>query len=527
MAALVALPVIAIAALAFSSSGDVWPHLFRTVLPHAAAQTLLLLTGVGVLTLVIGSGAAWLVTMYRFPGRDMLDWLLILPLAVPAYITAYCYGDLMDYSGPLQSGLRAISGFANAKDYWFPQIRSLGGAIFVLSFVLYPYVYLTARASFMRQSACVLEVARTLGATSTGVFFSVALPLARPALAAGLALVLMECLNDIGAVEYLGVKTFTAAVYETWLQRSSLSGAAQIALVMLVFVMLVLAAERAARRGRRYHSSQQYRDAPRETLTPAAGRLAAAACALPPLLGFALPLGVLIKAVAAHAGEAGSAAYWQAARHSLLLALTAALLTVLLVLVLCFTMRLTSSRIVSAAARLATLGYAVPGTVVAIGLLVPLAALDNRIDPLMRGWTGISTGLLLSGSAFALVLAYTVRFLAAGMGAVEAGFHKISPTVDAAARTLGAGPGKTLLRIHLPLLRPALGAAALLVFVDSIKELPATLLLRPFNFETLATQIYMLASLEQFERAAPAALTIVLIGMAPIILLHRAVAAAR
>jgi len=521
-------PIIAIAVIAFQPSGDTWPHLIDHVLPGAVQRTLGLMLGVGVLTLLIGTGTAWLVTMYRFPGRRYFQWLLLLPLAMPTYIIAFCYLELFDYSGLVQTGLRDLFGWRNAQDYWFPDIRSLGGAIFFMSVVLYPYVYITARASFLAQSICVIEVSRTLGRSAAETFWQIALPLARPALAAGVALALMETLNDIGAVEFFGVDTLTVAVYSTWLDRGSLAGATQIACVMLAFVFVLLAVERALRAGRRFHhTTGKYRDLPEETLTGMKGALATLACALPLLIGFVLPAGVLVSNAMAHISSGLSPAFWQAAINSLTLSLAAALLAVSCAVVLAYGRRQTRSKLVHVASLVPAISYAVPGTVLAIGLLIPLAALDNGIDQAMRDLFGISTGLLLSGTAFAIVLAYTIRFLAASLGAVEAGLSKISRNIDSAGRTLGASISDMLWRVHLPLLRPALGAAAMLVFVDSMKELPATLLLRPFNFDTLATQVFTLASLYRYEEAGLSALTIVLVSLAPVLLLHGMIARSR
>lgn len=521
-------PVIAVFILALQSSGDTWPHLIQNVLPGAVQRTLWLMLGVGVLTLVIGTGTAWLVTMYRFPGRRVFEWLLLLPLAVPTYIIAFSYLELMDYSGIVQGTLRAAFGWRNAKDYWFPDIRSLGGAIFVMSMVLYPYVYITARASFLAQSVCVLEVARTLGRSAARTFWDVALPLARPALAAGLALALMETLNDIGAVEFFGVRTLTVAVYDTWLDRNSLAGAAQIACIMLAFVFVLLAMERYLRSQRRYHhTTGRYRYLPEDTLDGGLGILAFLACALPVLFGFLLPGSVLLHNAIVHLASGLSPEFGRAALNSLALAAAAAAFAVIVAVLLGYARRQSRSRIVRAVSIVPAISYAVPGTVLAIGLLIPLASLDNFVDQIMRSVFGINTGLLLSGSAFAIVLAYTIRFLAASLGAVEAGLSKISRNTDAAARTLGASPRETLFRVHLPLLRPALGAAALLVFVDSMKELPATLLLRPFNFDTLATQVFTLASLYRYEEAGLAALTIVVASLAPVFLLHGMIVAGR
>jgi len=452
----------------------------------------------------------------------------LLPLAIPTYIIAYSYLELLDYSGVVQTALRDLFGWHDARSYWFPDIRSLGGAILVMSAVLYPYVYITARASFIAQSVCVLEVSRTLGRTASETFWQVALPLARPALAAGVALALMETLNDIGAVEFFGVRTLTVAVYDTWLDRNDLAGAAQIACVMLLFVFALLLFELALRAKRRFHhTTGKYRDLPEDRLGGSRGALAALACALPVLFGFVLPAGVLLHDAVVHVAAGLAPAFWQAALNSLLLAAAAASLAVGFAVVLAYARRQTRSKLIQAASTLPAISYAVPGTVLAIGLLIPLAGLDNFVDSLMRSLFGISTGLLLSGTAFAIVLAYTIRFLAASLGAMEAGLSKVSRNIDAAARTLGATISEMLFKVHLPLLRPALGAAALLVFVDSMKELPATLLLRPFNFDTLATQVFTLVSLYRYEEAGLSALTIVLVSLAPVLLLHGVIVGSR
>ena len=526
--AIMLMPIVTILALALGPSDSLWPHLARTVLPDALMDTALLMLGAGILTLVTGTGAAWLVTMYRFPGRGLVDRLLVIPLAMPTYIVAYCFVELLDYAGPVQSGLRTLFGWTSARDYWFPEIRSLPGAIFVMASVLYPYVYLTARASFVQQSVCALEVARTLGHTPLGTFRAVALPLARPALAAGVALVLMECLNDIGAVQYLGVQTLTASIYATWLQRSSLGGAAQIAAVMLGFIAILFTAERMARGGAQiHHTTGRYRSIPFQDIEGWKGYVAALVCVMPFVIGFLLPFTMLLRHAIVHAAEGIAGGFLGAAWNSLLLAALAALAAVALSMTLAYAKRVASNGFTRPAVRLAGLGYAVPGTVLAIGLLIPLATFDNWLDDLARNLLGVSTGLVLSGTVFALVTAYVIRFLAVALGSIEAGLERISPNLDAAARALGETALSTLLRVHLPLLLPALGSAGLLVFVDAMKELPATLLLRPFNFDTLATHVYGFAALEQFEDAALGALTIVLVGLVPVLLLHKAVAAGR
>jgi iron(III) transport system permease protein len=522
------LPILAIAYIALQPSGDTWPHLLANVLPGALRRTLLLMLGVGGLSLLIGTGTAWLVTMYRFPGRRYFQWLLLLPLAIPTYIIAYAYLELLDYSGVVQSALRELFGWRDARSYWFPNIRSLGGAILVMSAVLYPYVYITARASFVAQSVCVLEVSRTLGRTASETFWEVALPLARPALAAGVALALMETLNDIGAVEFFGVRTLTVAVYDTWLERNDLAGAAQLACVMLLFVFALLLIELTLRARRRFHhTTGKYRNLPEEALGGWRGALAVSACALPVLFGFILPASVLVHDALAHMAAGLAPSFWQAALNSLLLAGAAAVLAVAFAVVLAYARRQTRSALIQGASMLPAISYAVPGTVLAIGLLIPLAGLDNSVDAMMRSLFGVSTGLVLSGTGFAIVLAYTIRFLAASLGAVEAGLSKVSRNIDAAARTLGSSVSEMLFKVHLPLLRPALGAAALLVFVDSMKELPATLLLRPFNFDTLATQVFTLVSLYRYEEAGLSALAIVVVSLAPVLLLHGLIVGSR
>ena len=514
--------------IAIRPSGDTWPHLIANVLPGALQRTLGLMAGVGALTLLIGTGTAWLVTMYRFPGRSLFQWLLLLPLAIPTYIIAYTYLEMLDYSGSLQTLLRSTFGWHSAKDYWFPDIRSLGGAILVMSAVLYPYVYITARASFIAQSVCVLEVSRTLGRSAAETFWQVALPLARPALAAGVALALMETLNDIGAVEFFGVRTLTVAVYDTWLDRNSLAGAAQLACVMLIFVAALLIGERILRAKRRFHhTTGRYRDLPEDVLSGSGAALASIACTLPVLFGFVLPALVLLNDALAHVAAGLEPEFWEAAFNSLMLAAAAAVLAVGFAVVLAYARRQTRSELIQAASVVPAISYAIPGTVLAIGLLIPLAGLDNAVDGAMRSLFGVSTGLLLSGTAFAIVLAYTIRFLAASLGAIEAGLSRISRNIDAAARTLSGTVSKTLFRVHLPLLRPALGAAALLVFVNSMKELPATLLLRPFNFDTLSTQVFTLVSLYRYEEAGLSALTIVAVSLAPVLLLHGIIAGSR
>lgn len=521
IAAVVAAPVLSLGVLALRRS-DAWSHLIATVLPASTATTVGLMAGVAAATLVTGASTAWLVTMYRFPGRSLFTWALLLPMAMPTYIVAFCYLELFDYAGSFQTGLRVLFGWKTAQDYWFPNVRTPGGAIFIMSAVLYPYVYLTARASFLQQSSCALEVSRTLGRTGWGSFIAVALPLARRALAAGVALALMETLNDIGAVQLLGVRTLTATVYETWLERNDLAGAAQLACVMLIFVFGLIWIEASMSSRRRFHQSTgAHRDTPEEALSGWSKAGAMSLCAFPILLGFGIPAGVLASSAFKRLDADMTTAFWAQAANSVLLAVSAAMLALVLALTLAYGLRVTGDGWVRNAVRISGIGYAVPGTVLAVGLLTPLATFDNAVDSLSTSLFGLSTGLILSGSLFAIILAHVIRFLAIALGNVEAGFAKATPNLDSAARTLGASALETLRRVHIPMLRPALGAAALLVFVDSMKELPATLLLRPFNFETLSTQVYALASLEQFEDASLPALMIVAVGLAPMILIHK------
>ncbi|QFT33820.1 Sulfate transport system permease protein CysT [Labrenzia sp. THAF82] len=523
IASLVLLPLGAIVVIAFTPATEVWVHLLRTVLPGATQTTLLLMLGVGLTTGVTGVLTAWLVTMCNFPGRRILDWALLVPLAVPTYIVAFAYVEILDYTGPVQSLIRDVFGFKTSRDYWFPEIRSLGGAIFVMGAVLYPYVYLTTRASFLIQSASTLDVSRTLGASPYGLFFRIALPLARPAIAIGVSLALMECLNDIGAVTFFGVKTLTFSVYDTWLNRSSLGGAAQLALAMLLMVFLLLWLERFGRRKQRFDSGGGSKQRPptRFDLNAWQAALALLLCLTPIIVGFIVPGLLLADRASRRLDDLFSDGFLQTVWNSFSLAAVAALLTVVISVSLAYALRLNSKGPLKTAVRLASIGYAIPGTVLAIGILIPLANFDNFLDARMESWFNINTGLLLLGSGTGLVYAYVVRFLAVSYGQVEGGFGRITPHLDMASRTLGRNSGQTLTQVHLPILKPVLLSAALLSFVDCMKELPATILLRPFNFETLATTVFEAASREAFEEAALPSLAIVLVGLIPVIYLAR------
>jgi len=523
VAVIVVSPIAALIVIASEGSGDLWPQLAAYVLPSAATNTIVLLVGVGVLASVIGVGTAWLVATADFPGRKFFDWALLLPLAIPTYILAYVYLDIVHPLGPIQSSLRWLFGLSNPQALNFFEIRSMGGVIFLLGFVLYPYVYLAARASFLMQSATALEAARMLGAGRFETLFRVALPLARPAIVVGVTLALLEALNDIGATEFLGVRTLTIAIYSTWLNRSSLPGAAQISLFMLAIVTLLFLMERWARRHQRFSGSAKRTQPPAPVELHGGKAFAAfAICALPLAIGFLVPFAYLAnQAVRKFATGGVSPMIWRETFNTLLYAGVATFATLIIGLAVAYTLRTDKSGFASPASRIASIGYAIPGTVLAVGLLWPLAAFDNSIDALFRQWFGISTGLIVSGSGAALVLAYTIRFLAMSINGLEAGYAKISENIDHAARSLGERSFGTLRKIHLPMLRPALGGAAILVFVDCMKELPATLMLRPFGVETLATHVYAEAVRGTYEDGSIAAILIVLAGLIPIVMLAR------
>jgi iron(III) transport system permease protein len=523
VAILVVAPVVSLALIASQGSGDLWPHIFAFVLPQALKETAILLLGVGVMVVTLGTALAWLMTAYDFPGRRIFDWALLLPLATPTYIVAFAYLDLLHPIGPIQTGLRALFGIEDVRGLWFPDVRSMGGCILLLGFVLYPYVYLSTRAMFLMQAGSLLEAARTLGASRSRMFFRVALPLARPAIAVGASLALMEALNDIGASEFLGVRTLSVSIYATWINRSNLPGAAQIALAMLAIVVSLILLERWARRRQRYVSTAQR--ARRAAPMPLEGWRAGAAIAflcLPILIGFVLPALHLGNEAWKRISFAGvSPQIWQEIVNTISISAVATFVALSLGFLVASAARLSQAPLGGVFLRASSLGYAVPGTVLAIGLMTPIFALDNFLADGLERFFGVSVGLLISGSGAVLVYAYVVRFLAISAGGVESGLSKLSPSLDGAARALGETAGGAMRRVHLPLLRPALGAAALLVFVDCMKELPATLLLRPLNFETLATHLYGEASRGTYEDGAVAATCIILVGLIPVIMLAR------
>jgi iron(III) transport system permease protein len=526
LSALLVLPLAAVVALALGSGFETWRHLAGTVLPDYLVTTFKLLLGVGVSTFVIGVGTAWLVSSFRFPFDTTLGWVLIAPLAMPLYIVAFVYVDLLEYAGPVQTALRHAFGWKTPADYWFPDIRSAGGAAIVMSLVLYPYVYALARASFARQSPTQIEVARTLGRSNWGAFRAVALPLARPAIVVGVSLALMECLNDIGAVDFFGVRTLALGVYTTWLGRGDLGAAAQIALMLLAVSAMLLWLERSARRGGVTSSARIKQEPPaRKRLTGLAAWAATAACATPILLGLALPAAWLISAALRRLDSDLGVRFLEAAATSVGLSAAAAAITAAVALALVYAKRRVRHWTGDAAAGLAGMGYAMPGTVLGIGIIVPLSIVDNGIGHYAREHFGLDIRLLLTGSVFAVLLGYSLRFLTISFGGIDAGRERITQNLTAAARTLGRTEGEVFREVHLPLLRPAIVSVLLLVFVDCMKELPATLILRPFGLNTLATMVFENVTLGQLEDSAPAALAIVLVGLIPIRLLARNIGA--
>ncbi len=524
-AALVAVPILSVGSHLFGGgTGATWAHLASTVLPDYVITTLWLCAGVGVGVTLLGVGSAWLVTRHQFPGRAAFEWALVLPLAVPAYVMAYTYTDLLQYVGPVQTALREAFGWRRA-DYWFPDVRTTGGAVIMFSLVLYPYVYLMARTAFVERGGAMIEVARSLGLTPWQGFVRVSLPLARPAIAGGVALALMETLADFGTVSYFAVQTFTTGIYRAWFSLGDRAAAAQLALVLLGFVALVLLLERISRGGRRFADTSLQRGATaRSRLTGARAALAVAACALPLAGGFGLPALLLLRMALTEGDAQFGGKFLRLAGNSMLLAGLTALLAVALALLIGYAARVHRGAPMRWAHRVAGLGYALPGSVIAVGVLIPVTRLDHLLAEGLRAAFGLELGLLFTGSIAALVYACLVRYLTAAMQAVDAGLAKITPSMDQAARSLGHTPAQTMWRVHLPLLRGSALTAGLLVFIDVMKELPATLVMRPFNFDTLATQAYTLAADERLAEASTAALAIVVVGLLPMVVICRQIA---
>ncbi|WP_150430901.1 iron ABC transporter permease [Dechloromonas sp. CZR5] len=528
VALLAGLPVASVGLNLFAGgTSETWAHLSSTVLPEYIVNSLWLCVGVGLGVGTLGVTTAWLTAMHEFPGRRFFEWALVLPLAVPAYVMAYVYTDFLQFVGPVQTFLRETFGWEHG-DYWFPDIRTLPGAMLMFICVLYPYVYLLARTAFLERASGMLEAARTLGMGPWRAFFSVSLPLARPAIVAGVALALMETLADYGTVAYFAVNTFTTGIYRAWFSLGDRIAAAQLAAMLLAFVLFLLMAERISRGRARYHNTTgRNRPMAGARLRGVSAGLAVVGCALPLLLGFLVPAGLLLKMAVTEGDAQFGERFLMLSRNSFVLAGATAAIGVLLALLLAYGARLSKGTLATGLNRLVGLGYAVPGAVIAVGVLIPVTRLDNWLAGQWQAWFGHNPGLLLTGGIAALIYAYLVRFLAVALHTVESSLGKITPNMDDAARSLGLGQGGTMRRVHVPMLRGSLLTAGLLVFVDVMKELPATLVMRPFNFDTLATQAYTLASDERLAEASTAALAIVMVGLLPLIALSRQITAAR
>ena len=521
VAALVGLPLIVVALSLLNPNWDILSHLWQTVIPEYISHSLILLVSVGLGVTLLGVSTAWCVSQYDFPGWRWVSWGLLLPLAMPAYISAYTYTGLLDYAGPVQQALRDTFDLS-IGEYWFPSIRSIEGAIFVLSLVLYPYVYLITRAAFMQQSTAAFESARTLGAGPVRSFFRVALPLARPAIATGVTLALMETLADYGTMEYFGVTVFTTGIFRTWYGMGDAQGALQLASILLLFVIVLILIERYSRRQAKFYQRRSQSNSFRKQLRGKAAWLASAVCWLPIVLGFIIPASQLLMWSIERADIWTQASFWQLTLNTLWLGLLAATITVALALWLAYGRRRHPTRAIRTAITTAGLGYAIPGIVIAVGILIPLAWLDHRIIDFSKSVFDVNPGLLLSGTVVALIFAYTVRFLSISLQTISSGLEQITPQMDDSARTLGASSRRIMTRIHLPLLKSSILAALILVLVDVMKELPATLVLRPFNFNTLAVKAFEMASDERLADAGPPALMIVLVGLIPVLMLSRA-----
>ena len=528
VALLAGLPVASVGLNLFvGGTSETWAHLVQTVLPEYIANSLWLCLGVGAGVGLLGVATAWLTAMHEFPGRRVFAWALVLPLAMPAYVMAYVYTDFLQFVGPLQTTLRETFGWQHG-DYWFPDIRTLPGAMLMFVCVLYPYVYLLARTAFLERASGMLEAARTLGMGPWRAFFAVSLPLARPAIAAGIALALMETLADYGTVAYFAVDTFTTGIYRAWFSLGDRVAAAQLAAMLLAFVLFLLMVERVSRGRARFNDTTgRNRPLAGARLRGFAAWLATFACLLPLLLGFVLPAGLLLRMALSEGDAQFGARFLTLARNSFVLAGATAAIGVLLALLMAYGARLSKGPLATTLNRLVGLGYAVPGAVIAVGVLIPVTRLDNWLAGQWQHWFGSNPGLLLTGGIAALIYAYLVRFLAVALHTVESSLAKITPSMDDAARSLGLGQSETLRRVHAPMLRGSLLTAGLLVFVDVMKELPATLVMRPFNFDTLATQAYTLASDERLAEASTASLAIVAVGLLPLIALSRQISRAR
>ena len=500
---------------------DVFQHLFDTVLWDYTRNTLILIAGVGLLSCVIALPLAWLTAYCEFPGRKQFEWALMLPLAMPTYLIAYVYTDLLDYAGPVQIALRDWFGWQSPDDYWFFDIRTLTGAIFMIALVLYPYLYLIFKTALREQSFKLVQASQLMGLSPLQSFLRVSLPLGRGAIVAGGTLISMEAMADFATVNYFAVSTLTTAVYDTWLGYYSLTAAAKISGIMLLILFLTIMVERFSRRNQAvYERQSSVNSATLYRLKGGAAWAASLACTVVLVLAFILPVGVLVKYAIVYADEAWNGAFFNYAWQSFKVAVVVSIATILLSLLVLFYQRIAKQAYPLIPGRLASTGYALSGTVLAIAVLLPLTQLDDALNNWLEPF-GLSPGLLLSGTLFAMIFAYVVRFYAIAHGALESSFLRISPSLDMASQSMGKGPMQTLWRVHLPLLKRGILTAGLLVFIECMKELPAALLLRPFNFETLATHVFQYVSDEQLELASISALFIVLVGLIPLYFVNR------
>lgn len=511
-------PIAALMVEAISKPSPSFQHLMDTVLWDYVKNSLILVVGVCFMAVVWGLPSAWLTTRYDFPGRRFFRWALLLPMAMPAYVVAYIYTDLFDYTGIIQQTIRAVFGFENAKDYWFFDMRTMGGAIFVLSLVFSPYVYWITSLNLNAQCQSLVHASRLLGANEYKTFFRVVLPLSRPALAVACSLVAMETLADFGTVSYFSVWNVTTAIYDTWLSLSDLSAAAKLACLLLLFVVVLVTLEKFSRRHSRYHN-EHTTPLIRHTLQGKSRYLATTWCSLIFFLGFLLPMLMVIYYALIYLGDTHWGDFSRMLYYSLLLAGSVASIAVCIALIVLITQRLSHKKTAGIPRQISSLGYAVPGTVLAIGVLIITTGADHKINQLLQT-LGISyRGLIFSGTLFAMAYAFLSRFAAISIGSVDSGLIKIPHSLDQTAQLCGYRPLQTVKSVFLPLLRNSLLTAFLLVFLESLKELSAAILLRPFNVETLATYVYQYMSAEEFEVAALPALVIVLAGLPPVLIL--------
>jgi iron(III) transport system permease protein len=518
IAGMVATPILVVLGHIFGSSGASWQHLAQTVLLDYLLNSLGLMVGVGLGTVLIGVGTAWCITFCRFPGQRCFEWALLLPLAVPAYVLAYTYTDFLDVAGPVQTLLRDRLGLT-VQQYWFPEIRSLGGAITMLTLALYPYIYMLTKVAFLEQAQNTLEASRALGSKPWNSFWAIALPLARPSIIAGLSLVLMETLSDFGTVQYFSVNTFTTGIYRTWAGMGDPEASTQLAAMLLLGILWLILLEQWSRGKARYYQSGGQHESAHYVLQGPKAWLVSLFCLLPLGLGFLLPALLLASMTLSYASATFDTEFWDFASHSLSLSIVSAVITVVLAVTLAYSIRLYPAKLLRTAARVAAMGYAIPGSVIAVGISIPLSWTANSVNRASSMLFGIQPGWVLSGTVGALIFAYVVRFLAISFNTVEASLSKIKPNLDDAARSLGCSPASTLIKVHAPLMWSGLLTAIVLAFVDVMKELPATLMIRPFNFDTLAVRVYRLASDERLAEASGPALAIVAVGLIPVLLL--------